>query len=111
VVSKEAKWPKYCYNKVGMDRLDWAKRERKQTDKVKSGDESQAKHTCPQRQSLDKNVCIFCKDGNGKLPEVRTLQLDTGLRSMATELKDTSLVAKIEGGDLITLEVKYYFSC
>ena len=50
MVYNEAKWNKSCYNKFGMDRLDRAKRKRKQADiKSKSGDEISAKRTCPRR--------------------------------------------------------------
>ncbi len=100
LVSNEAKW---YHNKFGMDRL-----ERKRADiEAKSGDESSAKRVCPRRQSLDKNVCIFCEDASGRLHQFSTHQSDTSLRSMAIDLQDASLLAKIEGGDL----AKYHLSC
>ena len=30
---------------------------------------------------------------------------------MATDLQDTALLAKIEGGDLIALDAKYHLAC
>ena len=30
---------------------------------------------------------------------------------MATELQDSSLLARISGGDLIAIEAKYHFNC
>ena len=73
--------------KFGMDRLDSAERKRKQADmKSKSDDESSAKHICPRRQSLGKNVCIFCADASGRLHQFSTLQSDTSVGSMAKDL-------------------------
>lgn len=109
MVSNEAKWHKTCYNKFGLDKIDRAKRKRKQA--AKSDDDSCAKRVCPRRQSLNKSVCIFCEDEGGKLHQFSTLQSDASLRFMAKDLQDTSLLAKIEGGDLIALEAKYHLSC
>lgn len=36
---------------------------------------------------------------------------DANIRKMATELEDTALLAKLEGGDLIALEAKYHLGC
>ena len=47
--SNKAKWKWFCYNKVGMDWLDKAKRKRKEDDiKSKCGEESSAKRIFPQ---------------------------------------------------------------
>ncbi len=39
------------------------------------------------------------------------MKLDHDLRRMATELQDSSLLARISGGDLIAIEAKYHFNC
>ena len=62
MASNEAKWNWPCYNKFGMDKLDKAKRRRKEDDtKSKCGDESSAKHICPQCKSLNKICALMCK--------------------------------------------------
>ena len=112
MVFNEAKWHKSCYNKFGMDRLDRVKRKRKiAIIKANSGDVSNAKRKCSRRQSLDKNVCIFCEYASGRLHQFSTLQSHAGIRMMAKDLRDASLLAKIDGGDLIALEAKYHLSC
>ncbi len=60
---------------------------------------------------LDKSKCIFCEEGSDKLHQFCTLKSDTSVRIMARDLQDASLLAKIEGGDLIALEAKYHLSC
>ncbi len=39
------------------------------------------------------------------------MDADTNVRTMATDLQNTALLAKIEGGDLHALEAKYHVSC
>ena len=39
------------------------------------------------------------------------MKLDHDLRRMATQLQDSSLLARISGGDLIAIEAKYHFNC
>lgn len=95
-----------------MDNLERAKLKRKQFDvRAKSDDESSAKRVCSWPQSLDRNVCIFCEDASGRLHQFSTLQSDASVWCMAKDLQDVALLAKIEGGDLIALEVKYHLSC
>ena len=76
-----------------------------------SSDVSSARRNCPRRQLLDKSKCIFCEDGSDKLHQFSTLKLDTRVRSMARDPQDASLLAKIEGGDLIALEARYHLNC
>ena len=97
IVSNEAKWHKSCYNKFGMDRLDRAKRKRKQTDmEANSSDESSAKHVCPRCQTLDKNVCIFCEDASSRLHHFSTFQSDTSLRNMPKTFKMLLCLKKLK---------------
>ena len=53
----------------------------------------------------------FCEESCGKLHQFSTFEADSSVRTIAKDLKDTSLLAKIEGGDLIVLESKYHLSC
>ena len=57
-------------------------------------------------------ICaFFCEEASGTLHQFSTLQSDSNVRSMTLDLKDTSLLIKLEGGDLIALEAKYYLNC
>ncbi len=57
--------------------------------------------------------CLFCEKGqeDGNLHLVSTLNADANIRSMITELQDTQLLARIEGGDLIAKDAKYNLKC
>lgn len=47
----------------------------------------------------------------GTLNNCATMKLDHDLRRMATELQDSSLIARISEGDLIAIEAKYHVNC
>ena len=52
-------------------------------------------------------VCISCDEKNKeKLINCSTLAVDRSIRDMATDLQDTTLLAKIAGADLPALEAK-----
>ena len=64
-------------------------------------------------QSMIKMACLFCQQYGGglQLHEFKTLEADKTLRQMATDLQETELMARIEGGDLVALEAKYHLEC
>jgi len=47
----------------------------------------------------------------GQLHEFRTFDADDNLRRMATDLRDTELLAKISGGDFTAIEANYHLAC
>lgn len=56
--------------------------------------------------------CVFCSENtNEDLHECCTHNIDVRLRTMATEMEDTDLLAKLAGGDVIAIEAKYHSSC
>ena len=56
---------------------------------------------------------MFCQKGNEEddLHQVLTVDADTNIRTMITELQDTILLPRIDGGDLIAKETKYHLKC
>ena len=55
----------------------------------------------------------MCERGieEGELHQVLTFDTDTNIRTMITELQDTELLARIDGGNLIAKELKYHLNC
>ena len=47
----------------------------------------------------------------GHLHKFTTFEFDESVRQMAAELRETELMARIEGADLIALEAKYHLQC
>ena len=52
-------------------------------------------------------ACLFCQQDGGSLQlhQFKTLEADKALRQM------TELMARIEGGNLAALEIKYHLEC
>ena len=63
------------------------------------------------RSFANEESCIFCSQASGKLHNCATMGLDCNLRRMATDLQDTTLMAKLSGGDVIAIEAKYHYNC
>ena len=108
LVQNQAAWHKSCHNKFNNDKVKRAVRKRDRnetTENVGSG----LKHN--RRESMDKMACSFCKQENGHLHGFRTLEVDQSVRQMATELQDTNLIARMEGGNLVALECKCHLEC
>ena len=98
---------KSCHFKFRQDRLERAKRKRLTNYK----EHLHPKRAHPQHLSPEKSTCILCGNESAVLHEFRTLGTDSRVKSMATDLRDTALLAKLEGGDLIALDAKYHLAC
>ena len=56
--------------------------------------------------------CIFCAtDSNDKLDNVSTLEADSNLCQIESEVGDFELLSRTSGGDLEAIEAKYHVSC
>ena len=108
LTTNQAKWHKSCYLKFNDSKLQRA-RKREHNDSI-TEESSLPKRSRLQRQPLDKSKCIFCEEGGGQLHEFRTLDADSNVRKMATDLQDIALLTRIEGGDLTAQGSKYHFN-
>ena len=55
---------------------------------------------------------LFCQSDDMKdLHNSQTLHLGKRVHKMATELEDSELLARVEGGDFPAMEVKYHKRC
>ena len=106
-IMNRAVWHNSCHFKFRQDKLENVKRKRLRYDKQ----HRHPKRARPQHLSPEKSTCIFCGNGSAVLHEFRTLGADSRLRSMATVLQDSALLAKLEGGDLVALDAKFHLSC
>ena len=61
--------------------------------------------------TVNEECCIFCSMPSGKLHQCATMELDSNLQKKAEDLQDTTLIAKLSGGDLIATEGKYHNKC
>ena len=98
-----ASWHKSCHLKYNNSKLAKAK---KRT--INNANNLEERHA---RLCMEIYSCLFCEKGHeeGELHQVSTCDADSNIRTMITELQDTQLLARIDGGDLIAKEMKYHF--
>ena len=101
----QSKWHKPCYLKFNDSKLQKA-RKREHNDNI-TDESSLPKRSRLQRQPLEKSKCIFCEVGG----QLGTLDADSNVSKMSTDLQDIALLTRIEGGDLTSQESKYHLTC
>ena len=95
-VDHQASWHKSCYLKYNNTKLAQAKKRR--------GDNTDNLEMRPsrKRQAMQVDNCLFCKKGQeGELHQILTFDANSNVRTMITELQDTELLARIDGGILL----------
>ena len=58
--------------------------------------------------SDDELAWFFCDDTTGNLTTVETVSLDSHVRQIAEVLRDTKLLAKLSGGDMLAIDAQYH---
>ena len=94
LVQHQAAWHKSCRLKFNQSKLD-----RAQKREIKNAETSTSGEKRPRRQSVNKMACLFCQQGTGHLHEFRTFGAEENIRQMAMQLKETDLLARVEGKD------------
>ena len=102
-----AKWHKSCHLKFAASKVERVKEQRGK--KRKCDDQRKSKRKLD--SYVNEESCIFCSQTSGKLHLCATMKLDCNLQRMAEDLQDTTLMAKLSGGDLIAIEAKYHYNC
>ena len=106
-----AGWHKNCRNKFSKSKVQRnmliASHRKRKLPKVED-----ERRLC-KRKCLDVEKCIFCKEGHEieRLSSVQTFEQDSNIRTMATDLQGVEIMARISGGDMISIEAKYHLSC
>ena len=109
-MQKKASWHRSCHQKFNNSKLQRVRNRKRKFEANTTHEDherSQLKRRPPQFQ-----LCLFCEEiKSEKLHEYTTVNADKALRSMATEMLDTEILAKISGGDLVSIEAKYHVLC
>ena len=58
--------------------------------------------------SDDELAWFFCDDTTGNLAKAETVSLDSHVRQIAEVLRDTKLLAKLSGGDMVAIDAQYH---
>ena len=106
-----AGWHKSCRLKFNQTKLERLKKQQN-NEKVST---PPSVHTRSSHRSIDlkDDKCFLCDNPGGSegLHNASTYNIDAKVRKCAIALKDTTLLAKLEPGDMIALEAKYHWKC
>ena len=58
--------------------------------------------------SDDELAWFFCDETTGNLTKVETVSLYSHVRQIAEVLRDTKLLAKLSGGDMVAIDAQYH---
>jgi len=108
MVKNQGVWHRSCHLKFNKERLKRASKKRSKSDNAISDNDGMKRY---KRCAVDKMSCLFCQRKDEPLHEFRTLDADETVRHLATELQETELIARLEGGDLIAIDAKYHLQC
>ena len=105
-----ARWHKSCKDKFSTLKLDRARKRKcaSPNDTIPSEKYTRQRNT----ETFDSEKCFFCQNHNNEnLHNASTFQLDSRVRSIAIQLQDKTLLAKLSSGDMVALEAKYHATC
>ena len=118
-----AKWHKNCYVQCSSSRVARAEsRERKQSSDLKLGEETyspvkkrlRTSFKSPSVEQSTASTCFFCDSiiSNEEIVHrAATKNVDSNVRLMATELRDTKLLARLSVGDMTASDAVYHKKC
>ena len=110
-----ANWHKTCQNMFSDLKLERQRKRMSQPDSSDSCATSPVtlRRSSSQSSGQDVTVCFFCdkEAGPAGLHEVATMGMDQMIPKYATELKDTTLLAKLALADMVELDAKYHKKC
>ena len=113
-----AKWHKTCYvmcNKTKVDRVrkKLSKEQALATSSSPLKGRIRGAFSSSSHESAEHiPMCFFCDAPvEQDYPKAATKNLDANVRKMATELKDTLLLAKLSSGDMIATDAVYHKHC
>ena len=115
LLKNKASWHKSCKDKVNSTKLKRAQKRRKQEDATSHSPVKTRRTSLvgEGRPNENESKCFFCNNvaGPSGLHKASTFEIDRSVRESAIKLKDTDLLAKLAGGDMVAIEAKYHLTC
>ena len=116
LLARKAKWNLACYALCNSAQLERSrKRQCKARQEVPQSPVKQhlrSASTPPKPKELKhmhQPACFFCDRTTGDFQKAETISLDNRVRHLATELRDTKMLAKLSVGDMIAIDAVYHF--
>ena len=117
-ITRSLKWHKACYVLCNAGKTAQARKRKKRFPKkfffVQCKQHLRSTSTPSRSMETDPDdelAWFFCDDTTGNLTKVETMSVDSHVRQIAEELRDTKLLAKLSGGDMIAIDAQYHLRC
>jgi len=114
----EGKWHKACYVLCNATKVERARKLQEKAcsntvpSPLKKHLRSSTTPACPmETEESHRPACFFCDETTGDFHKAETISLDTRVRNIATELRDTKLLAKLSVGNMIAIDAVYHLKC
>lgn len=111
-VNNSASWHKSCHVQFSNYKLARA-RKRKESNPHENESE-QGRQPRKRRSIIMIEQCFLCEKGadtDNPLHHVSSYDMDTGIKTMISELQDTELFARIVWSDLMAMDATYHLTC
>ncbi|PIK36059.1 hypothetical protein BSL78_27124 [Apostichopus japonicus] len=111
-VNNSASWHESCHVQFSNYKLARA-RKRKESNPHENESE-QGRQPRKRRSIIMIEQCFLCEKGadtDNPLHHVSSYDMDTGIKTMISELQDTELFARIVGSDLMAMDATYHLTC
>ena len=109
LLKNKASWHKLCKDKVNSTKLKRAQKRREQEEDATSYSPVKTRRISLAgggRLNENESKCFFCNDvaGPSGLHKASTFEIDGSVKESAIKLKDTDLLAKLAGSDMVAIE-------
>lgn len=115
LLKNKASWHKSCKDNINSTKLKRAQKRREQEEDATSHSPMKTRTSLADEGRLNENEskCFFGKGvaGPSGLHKASTFEIDRSVRESAIKLKDTDLLVKLIGGDMVAIEAKCHVKC
>jgi hypothetical protein len=109
--TNQAKWHKNCYSTLNAAKVVRLPKLAKAKEEISGPSPVKTRLSLGGPAAFPQHSCLFCCKCNGDLHRIETMEFDRSLRSMATDRRDTQVLARLSGSDAIAQELAYHKSC
>ena len=112
LLKHKAVWHKSCRNKINSTELKRAEKRKQKEETPEAASPVKTRRLSSSSTKSNKGKCFFCNEASSGLRSAATDTITHRVRSCATLLQDTELLAKLAAGsDMVAIDGEYHPKC
>ena len=112
LLKHKAVWHKSCRNKINSTELKRAEKRKQKEETPEAASPVKTRRLSSSSTKSNKGKCFFCNEASSGLRSAATDTITHRVRSSATLLQDTELLAKLAAGsDMVAIDGEYHPKC